>query len=149
MNVQEINAFIFSIEKVFSENIKLSIKRNNLSPYSPVDISRYSLMINIKVISKGIDRIVYYFPELTAKNISCEMFFGLDITDKTLIHSAIVELFYRITTTATNFKKDILINTPPEIKNISKMGDEDKLYGITIDFSSRFGPFIMSVLDIK
>jgi len=149
MNVEEINAFILSVEQVFNENIKLSIKKDKLNSYVPIDISNYETMIKIKVSSKGIDRMVYYFPKETAKNIACEMYFGLEITDEKLIYSAIVELFYRITTIATKYKNDILINDPPDIEKVSLMGDEKLLYGVTINFVSAFGSFVMCVLDKK
>jgi CheY-specific phosphatase CheX len=147
MQVDKINTFIVSLEKILAEKVSLAVTRLAMSPYKPMMNDEFDVMVIIPVTSVGIDRIVYYFPERTARELAKDMFFGLEVTDEELINSAISELFYRITTNVSKLDPSIIINDAPVTRKAEIMKDEESLYGITIDFSTPPGAFRMCVLN--
>lgn len=147
MNAERINAFLVALERVLDEKLKLAVKKTGMAQYSPLELSHYHLMVLITVSTPGLSRILYYFPQKTAHQLAREMFFGLEITDEQLVQTAVMELFYRITAQATEYQSDLRVNDAPIVRKSEILPDEEQFTGLTLNFETPAGPFLMCALD--
>lgn len=147
MKAERINAFLVALERVMDEKLKIPVKKTGLAPYQSLESSHYHLMVLVAISTPGLSRIIYYFPRQTAHQLAREMFFGLEITDEQLVQTAIMELFYRITSQATEFQPDLRVNDAPVVRKAELLPDEEQFSGLTLTFETPAGPFLMCALD--